>query len=200
MLKHSGEGRNLGRADAVNFLSIAPHLCGSSPGCFRGVIERSLNREIRSEGQPVENEVQQFVDIPAAVIAGNLLAEVPPHPLDRVGLQGIDRQEVQAEAVAPALYVGADLAAALGAVEDGVVAEMWITLYRRNRRRSSSRWAKSTWRRFTTVPSNRSRCPTTIAGCHRESTVCRVNTGYGSYNAGLVARSGAIPLEKSPPR
>jgi hypothetical protein len=73
--------------------------------------------------QPAENEVQQFVDIRAAVIAGDLFVQMPPDSLDWIGFRSVGREEVQLDAMCPSGQVLLYVPATLGVVKDGIVAD-----------------------------------------------------------------------------
>src|SRR5262249_8203118 len=78
---------------------------------------------VRSSYEPVENEIEQFVDILATVVAGDLFMQMPPDPFDRVGLWSIGGQKMQNAAVPPLGQVLLDLLATVRLMEDGIVAD-----------------------------------------------------------------------------
>lgn len=53
--------------------------------------------------QPGHRELHQFFDVRTAVVARDLLVQVPPDPLDRVVLWAVRRQVMQLDPVPPLL-------------------------------------------------------------------------------------------------
>src|SRR6202163_4859255 len=83
-------------------------------------VKGRFDGELVLVSEPIEDQLDQFVDRSAAMVAGDFFVEMPPHALDRVRLGSIRGQEMKRDPVSPPREKLVDQAAV---VELGVVAD-----------------------------------------------------------------------------